>query len=78
MLEHVSAMELYIILSNLDMFERWNQTVLITKYQQMKQCTQNKYFFNYFLSSTGMPHPEEFSNDVAPYPRESSMEEKLN
>ncbi len=29
---HVSEMELYIILSTLEKFERWNQRVLITKY----------------------------------------------
>ncbi len=31
-IEHVSEMELYIILSILEKFERWNRTVLITKF----------------------------------------------
>ncbi len=31
-IEHVSEIELYNILSTLEKFERWNQTVLITKY----------------------------------------------
>ncbi len=35
-IEHVSEMELYIILSTLEKFENWNQTVLITKYQRVK------------------------------------------
>ncbi len=35
-IEHVSQMELYIILSTLEKFENWNQTVLITKYQRVK------------------------------------------
>ncbi len=32
-IEHVSEMELYKILSTLEKFECWNGTVLITKYQ---------------------------------------------
>ncbi len=28
--------------------------------------------FNYFLSSTGVSHPKELSNDVAPQPKETS------
>ncbi len=36
MVEHITKMELYIILSTLEMFEQWNQTVLITKYQRVK------------------------------------------
>ncbi len=34
---HISEMELYIILSTLQMFECWNWTVLIMKYQRVKQ-----------------------------------------
>ncbi len=37
-IEHVSEMGLYIILSTLDKFERWNQTLLIMKYQWAKWC----------------------------------------
>ncbi len=37
MIEHVSEMELYIILSTLERFEHWNRTVLIIKYQWGKQ-----------------------------------------
>ncbi len=33
MMEHVSEMELYNILSTLEKFECWNLTVLITRYQ---------------------------------------------
>ncbi len=36
MIKHVSQMELYNILSTLEKFEHWNETVLITKYQWMK------------------------------------------
>ncbi len=36
MIEHVSEMQLYIILSTLEMFESWNQTVLTKKYQRVK------------------------------------------
>ncbi len=32
MIEHVSDMELYIILSTLEKSDRWNWSVLITKY----------------------------------------------
>ncbi len=35
-IKHVSEMELYIILSTLEKFERWNRTVLISKYQRVK------------------------------------------
>ncbi len=35
-IEHVSEMELNIILSTLEKFEHWNWTVLITKYQRVK------------------------------------------
>ncbi len=34
-IEHVSEMKLDNILSTLEKFERWNRTVLITKYQWM-------------------------------------------
>ncbi len=40
MIERVSKMELYIILST---FECWNRTVLITKYQQLKQCQMHSH-----------------------------------
>ncbi len=36
MIERVSEMELYIILSTLEKFESRNQTILIMKYQQVK------------------------------------------
>ncbi len=38
MIKHISELELqlYIILSTLEMFERWNRTVFITKYQWIK------------------------------------------
>ncbi len=37
MIKHASEMELYIILSTLKKFERWNWIVLITKYQWVKR-----------------------------------------
>ncbi len=37
MIEHVSEMELYVILSTLEKFESENRTVLTKKYQQMKR-----------------------------------------
>ncbi len=36
MIEHVSEIELYNILSTLEKFESWNKTVLITIYRQIK------------------------------------------
>ncbi len=36
-IEHVSEMGLYITLLTLEIFECWNRTVLIRKYQQVKQ-----------------------------------------
>ncbi len=38
MVKHVSEIGLYIILSTLERFEHWNRTVLIKKYQRVKQC----------------------------------------
>ncbi len=88
MIEHISEMELYIILLTLEKFECRNLTYLITKYQWVKQCqvhsyshssyrqafqTQNKYLLIILPSSTSMPHPKELICDTMTHPKESSM-----
>ncbi len=77
MIEHVSEMEMYNI-STLEKFENWNQTVLFTKYQQVKQFEMHGHAYSSYryalrtpninlitlLSTTGVPLPKQLSSDV--------------
>ncbi len=86
MIEHVSEMELYIILSTIKKFEGCNQSfnhkitegeIVVGAVIPNSSCryafrTLNKYYLIILLSCTGVPCPKERSSDLALHPREAS------